>query len=117
MMLALVWYLIANLASLPTVYAFNTTFGALALGLLAARGRTLAAVLMLPVCWILIESRAVFEADSTPTDVPSQLRLLAVLLVTMAAGVAAHRLRRPLPYEGVAVVSFAAGAAMLAAVL
>jgi phytol kinase len=117
MMLALAWYLIGELTSLPILYAFNTSFGALALGLLAARGRTYTALLMLPVCWILIEARSLVGPGLTPTDASSELRLLAVLAVALAAGAVGHRLRRPPPCEGVGVISFAAGATMLAAVL
>lgn len=117
MMLALAWYLIGALTSLPILFAFNTTFGALALALLAARGRTYAAPLMLPVCWMLIEARSLVGPGWTPTDATSQLRLLGVLVVALAAGVVGQRLRRPPPCEGVGVISFAAGVTMLAAVL
>jgi phytol kinase len=117
MMLALAWYLVGELTSLPILYAFNTSFGALALALLAARGRTYAALLMLPLCWILIEARSLVGPGWTPTDRTSQMRLLGVLAVALAAGAVGHRLRRPPPCEGVGVISFAAGVTVLATVL
>jgi phytol kinase len=117
MMLALAWYLIGALTSLPILYAFNTSFGALALGLLAARRRTYVALLMLPVCWLLIEARSLVGPGWTPTDGASELRLFGVLAVALAAGALGQRLRRPPPCEGVGIISFAAGVTMLAAVL
>jgi phytol kinase len=117
MLLALAWYLIGALTSFPILFAFNTSFGALALGLLAARGRTYTALMMLPVCWLLIEARALVGPGWTPTDRTSQMRLLGVLVIALAAGILGQRLRRPPPCEGVGVISFAAGVTMLAVVL
>jgi phytol kinase len=115
--LALAWYLIGALTTVPILYAFNTSFAALALGLLAVRGRTYAALAMLPGCWILIEARSLVGPGVTPTDVGSQLRLLGILILAVAAGVLGQRLRRPPPCEAVGAMSFAAGMAMLASVL
>jgi hypothetical protein len=73
--------------------------------------------MMLPVCWLLIEARALVGPGWTPTDRTSQMRLLGVLVIALAAGILGQRLRRPPPCEGVGVISFAAGVTMLAVVL
>jgi phytol kinase len=115
MMLALAWYLVGRFTAFPILYGFNTSFAALAVGLLAVRGRMYAALAVLPVCWLLIEARSRVGPGWIPTDVGSQLRLLGVLTAVLALGALSHRLRRPAPCEGLGILSFAAGVALLSA--
>ena len=113
LMLALGWYLVADLTQRPTVFAFNMTFAALGVALLASRGRLLLALSVVPFFGGLIEARSLIAGARIPTDELSVGVILAVLVMVALAAAAARLRGRPVACEAVGLVALFAGASAL----
>lgn len=113
-MLGIAWYLVSDVTGMFTVTAFNASFGALSVAVLAAAGRPVLALAAVPLFWAVIEARALLPGAPPADGMAAKATLL--LLLAGAAGLASlARMRwRPVACEGMGVLALAAGAAMFA---
>jgi dolichol kinase len=82
--ISLFWYVVADALDLYTVYSFNLSFAALAVGLLwTAPKRWLAAAVGTVVVWLLVQARSLVQHGITPTD-PMSLAISFGLLLGVA---------------------------------
>ena len=110
-LLAFAWYLFGVLTSYPTAYAFNVSFGAFGLALLANRGRLWLALTLVPVFWVAITVRSLFQTVYPPPDLANLEWRLVILMAAALLPAAARSLSWPIAGEGLGLLALAAGGA------
>ena len=108
--LSLGWYVLSDVTGATTIFAFNVSFGALGVALLAAHGRPGPALAMVPVVWAVVEARVMLVEETTPTGPAAMAVLLLLLLGSVAVASLARRWCRPVACEGLGGLALVAGA-------
>ena len=108
-LLAFAWYLFGVLTPYPTVYAFNVSFGAFGVALLASRGRLRLALALVPVFWVAVAMRSLFQTAYPPADLANMEWRLIVLTAAAVLPAAALSLSWPIAGEGIGLLALAAG--------